>query len=407
MYRKNRKFIYILLPLIVFCVLLLSVSLSHARNVYSNKYASIIIEQSTGKIIYSRGASLARYPASLTKIMTLYLLFEDLKKGKVKLSTKLKVSARAVRQPPSRLGLGVGERITVKNAILALVIKSANDVAVTVAENLSGSERNFARRMTATAIKLGMKKTVFKNASGLPNYAQRTTAYDMAILGSRIYKDFPNYYHYFSKNSFRYRGSGYSNHNKLLQGYKGTDGIKTGYIRASGFNLVASVKRDGTRLIGVVFGGVSGSRRDLHMHYLLNKGFRVVEHMATRPLDKTQTITYAKLNNIKSQKIKYDVANNNIKLKNNIEQGSQMSTNKIWAIQVGAYRNKNVSKNATKEVLSLLPDKNDITVEILEIQRNKKSLFRARVEGFDKKYAHKVCSVVQTETNIPCIVVKP
>ena len=402
-----RKFTYILLPIIVFCVLLLSVSLSHARNVYSNKYSSIIIEQSTGKIIYSRGASLARYPASLTKIMTLYLLFEDLKKGKIKLSTKLKVSARAVRQPPSRLGLGIGERITVKNAILALVIKSANDVAVTVAENLSGSERNFARRMTSTAIKLGMKKTVFKNASGLPNYAQRTTAYDMAILGSRIYKDFPNYYHYFSKNSFRYKGSGYSNHNKLLQGYKGTDGIKTGYIRASGFNLVASVKRDGTRLIGVVFGGVSGSRRDLHMHYLLNKGFRVVEHMATRPLDKTQTITYAKLNNIKSQKIKYDVANNNIKLKNNIEQGSQMSTNKIWAIQVGAYRNKNVSKNATKEVLSLLPDKNDITVEILEIQRNRKSLFRARVEGFDKKYAHKVCSVVQTETNIPCIVVKP
>lgn len=389
----HRKFIYILLPFIVFCALGLSANSSYARNVYGSKYASIIIEQSTGKILYSRGASLARYPASLTKIMTLYILFEDLKKGKIKFSTKLKASSRAVRQPPSRIGIGIGEKITVKNAILALIIKSANDVAVTVAENLGGSERNFARRMTETATRLGMKKTVFKNASGLPNYAQRTTAYDMAILGSRIYRDFPEYYHYFSKSSFKYAGRIYSNHNRILKQYKGADGIKTGYIRASGFNLVVSVERNGTRLIGVVFGGISSSRRDLHMRYLLNKGFRVIEHMKTRPFDKTQIVKYNSLSDIE--------------LKDNIEQGSRTPTNKIWAIQVGAYRNKDVAKNATKEVLSLLPDTNDITVEILEIQRNKKSLFRARVEGFDKEYAGRVCSVVQTETNIPCILVKP
>ena len=389
----HRKFIYILLPFIIFCALGLSANSSYARNVYGNKYASIIIEQSTGKILYSRGANLERYPASLTKIMTLYILFEDLKKGKIKLSTKLKASSRAVRQPPSRIGLGIGEKITVNNAILALVIKSANDVAVTVAENLGGSERNFARRMTETATRLGMKKTVFKNSSGLPNYAQRTTAYDMAILGSRIYRDFPEYYHYFSKRSFKYARRVYSNHNRMLKEYKGADGIKTGYIRASGFNLVVSVERNGTRLIGVVFGGISSSRRDLHMSYLLNKGFRVVEHMKTRPFDKTQIVKYNSLSDID--------------LKDNIEQGSRTPTDKIWAIQVGAYRNKNVAKNATKEVLSLLPDTNDITVEILEIQRNKKSLFRARVEGFDKEYAGRVCSVVQTETNIPCILVKP
>ncbi len=389
----HRKFIYILLPFIVFCVLGLSTNSAYARNVYGSKYASIIIEQSTGKILYSRGANLARYPASLTKIMTLYILFEDLKKGKIKLSTKLKASSRAVRQPPSRIGLGIGEKITVKNAILALIIKSANDVAVAVAENLGGSERNFARRMTETATRLGMKKTVFKNASGLPNYAQRTTAYDMAILGSRIYRDFPEYYHYFSKSSFKYARRTYSSHNRMLKQYKGADGIKTGYIRASGFNLVVSVERNGTRLIGVVFGGISSSRRDLHMRYLLNKGFRVIEHMKTRPFDKTQIFKYNILRDVR--------------LKDNIEQGSRTPTNKIWAIQVGAYRNKNVAKNATKEVLSLLPDTNDITVEILEIQRNKKSLFRARVEGFDKEYAGRVCSVIQTETNIPCILVKP
>ncbi|MGB1361479.1 MAG: D-alanyl-D-alanine carboxypeptidase family protein [Alphaproteobacteria bacterium] len=392
---------YLLLPLAVMVAMVFIFNVEAARNVYGNKYASIIIDVKDGKILYSRGANLQRYPASLTKIMTLYILFEELKKGKIKLNTKFTASKRAVRQPPSRIGLGIGEKITVKNAILALVVKSANDVAVTVAENLGGTERKFAKRMTATAKRIGMKKTTFRNASGLPNYAQVTTAYDMSILGTRLFKDFPEYYKYISTRTFKYAGVTFRNHNKLLTRYKGTDGIKTGYIRASGFNLVSSVERDGVRLIGVVFGGVSGSRRDLHMRYLLDKGFRVAEHMASRPVDKTETATYAKLNNIK-----LPIKTAKVDLKKKEEQGSKQPLDTGWAIQVGAYSNKKFAKTATKKVLAILPDKNDLTVEILEIKKNKRSLFRARVEGFDKKYAKKVCSAVKVETDMPCIVLK-
>ena len=395
-----KKINYILLPLLAICFLIFSSTYASARNVYGNKYATIIVDHKDGKILYSRGASLERYPASLTKIMTLYLVFEDIKKGKIKLSTKLRASRRAVRQPPSKIGLGIGEKISVEKAIRALVVKSANDVAVTVAENLGGSERNFARRMTATAKRLGMKKTRFKNASGLPNFAQVTTAYDMAILASRMISDFPEYYHYFSLRTFKYQGHVFRSHNKLLGRYKGADGLKTGYIRASGFNLVTSVKRGNDRLIGVVFGGVSGSRRDLHMKYILNKGFRVAQHLRTRPLDKTNTREYAKLHNKKFKKTYVATATKQI------EQGSAESKVGDWAIQVGAYGNKNIARKQTQKALSLLPDKMDLTVEILQVKKARRSLFRARLQGFSKTEAKMVCSSIRSETNMPCIVVK-
>ena len=250
----------------------LSIASIQSVNAYTKpRYSSVVIDVNTGRTIYSRNATSARYPASLTKIMTLYMLFSELKKGKVKKWTKLPVSHHATRQEPSKLNLKKGEWITVEDAIKALVTKSANDVAVVIAEYIGGTEKRFATQMTNTARSLGMKQTVFKNASGLPDKAQVTTAKDMAILGIKIQAHFPVYYQYFKTRSFKYKGRVYGNHNKLLGKYKGVDGIKTGYTRASGFNLVSSVKRDGKNVVAVVIGGKTGASRDAHMRQLLDK----------------------------------------------------------------------------------------------------------------------------------------
>ncbi|MBZ0217807.1 MAG: D-alanyl-D-alanine carboxypeptidase, partial [Fimbriimonadaceae bacterium] len=243
-----------------------------ARSIQSDpRYASIVIDVNSGKVMYSRQAESARYPASLTKIMTLYLLFEAIRDGKVTTNTRMPVSKHAAAQAPSKLGLAPGKTITVDAAIRALVTKSANDIAVVVAEHLAGTEDKFARIMTLRARALGMSKTTFKNASGLPNRAQTTTAHDMARLGQAIIRDFPRQYAYFSTRSFTYSGRSYGNHNRLLGNVRGVDGIKTGYTRASGFNLTTSVRRDDRHVIAVVMGGPTGRARDNHMRYLLNR----------------------------------------------------------------------------------------------------------------------------------------
>ncbi len=252
---------------LVVAAMTLFVPQAHAR------YASIVIEAGTGRVIHAVNADTRKYPASLTKMMTLYMVFDALDKGKLKLGQRLQVSKRATQMPPSKLGLKRGKSITVKNAVLALVTKSANDVAVVIAEALGGTESQFARQMTDRARTLGMTRTTFRNASGLPNSRQKSTARDMSILASALLRQFPEYYHYFSTTRFSYRGRVYGNHNRLLKSYEGMDGIKTGYIRASGFNLVASAKRNGRRLIGVVFGGKSSRSRDRHMAKLLNRSF--------------------------------------------------------------------------------------------------------------------------------------
>ena len=223
------------------------------------KYASIVIDADTGAVLHEVNADTRNYPASLTKIMTLYMVFEALGDSRLKLDDKLQFSVRATRQPPSKLGLGPADTITVENAILALVTKSANDVAVVIAEALGVTEKRFARLMTNKALALGMSRTSFRNASGLPNKGQLSSARDMSILAQAMLRDFPELYGYFSTRRFTYRGATYRNHNKLLGKYDGMDGIKTGYIRASGYNLVASVEREGRRLIAVVFGGESGA----------------------------------------------------------------------------------------------------------------------------------------------------
>ena len=251
------------------------------------KFAAITIDAKTGKVLFSRNADSHRYPASLTKVMTLYILFQEMKAGRIKKNTRLLVSKYASKQQPSKLGLKAGSWITAENAIKALVTKSANDVAVVVAESIGGTQKAFARRMTRTAKQLGMTRSRFRNASGLPNGSQVTTARDMATLGLRIQRDFPQYYSYFKIRKFVYKGRTYRTHNKLLGRYKGTDGIKTGYIRASGFNLTSSVKRDGRHLIGVVMGAKSGRSRNKYMQKMLTKAFKRVPKRSSRALAPT------------------------------------------------------------------------------------------------------------------------
>jgi D-alanyl-D-alanine carboxypeptidase len=237
------------------------------------KYAALVVDAATGEVLYEANADKRNYPASLTKMMTLYLVFEALERKELELHTPMHVSSTAAAQPPTKLGLAAGQTIAVKDAIQAIAVKSANDMAVVVAEHLGGSESAFAHAMTRKARQLGMHRTVFRNASGLPNPKQVSTARDMATLARALMDNYPQYYHFFSKPSFRYAGHFHHNHNRLLGEYAGLDGIKTGYIRASGFNLVASAERGGRRLIGVVFGGQTAASRNQHMRALLDQGF--------------------------------------------------------------------------------------------------------------------------------------
>ncbi len=237
------------------------------------KFAAITVDARNGKVLFSSGADATRHPASLTKMMTLYVVFQELESGRLSLNSPIRMSARAAGMAPSKLGVKAGQSITVETAIRALVVKSANDVAAAVAENIEGSEKDFARRMTRTARSIGMSRTTFANASGLPNPKQVTTARDMATLGLRLMRDFPQYYPYFRTRSFVYQGRTITGHNRLLASYDGTDGIKTGYINASGFNLVSSVRRGDKRLVGVVMGGRTGASRDAYMKKMLTQHF--------------------------------------------------------------------------------------------------------------------------------------
>jgi len=224
-------------------------------------YAGIVVDAKSGKTLYSRAADSPRYPASITKVMTLYVVFQELESGRMKLSTRMRVSKHAANAVPSKLGLKVGSTISVENAIKALVTKSANDVARVIAEHISGSETKFAQRMTKVARALGMKRTTYANASGLPNSRQVTTVRDQSRLGIAIYQHYPKYYKYFQTRSFKYNGKTYGNHNRLL-GQNGVDGIKTGYIRASGFNLLTAARKNNRHIVVVAFGFDSGNQRN-------------------------------------------------------------------------------------------------------------------------------------------------
>jgi D-alanyl-D-alanine carboxypeptidase len=252
------------------CFLALIISVG-AASASDSRYAAVVVDANTGKTLFSANAGARRYPASLTKMMTLYLTFEALKAGKIKKTTPVRFSNEAAAQPPTKLGVRAGGSVSVETAIYALITRSANDAALALAEMLGGSEAGFAKMMTAKARALGMDSTVFRNPHGLPNTAQFTTARDMATLGIALREHFPQYYPYFSVRSFQYGKQRIANHNRLLGKVEGVDGIKTGYTRASGFNLVSSVTDGDRRVVAVVMGGQSGASRDRHMAELIEK----------------------------------------------------------------------------------------------------------------------------------------
>ena len=247
---------------------------------YAPPYAAIVVDANTGKILHDDNADARRHPASLTKVMTLYLLFEQIESGRLRLDSRLPVSEHAASMAPSKLGVRPGQTIEVEDAIKALVTKSANDVAAVIAEAIADDEDDFAKLMTRKARALGMSRTTYMNASGLPDPAQVTTARDQATLGRAIQDRFPRYYRYFATQRFHYRGRTIGNHNRLVGRVDGVDGIKTGYTRASGFNLVSSMKRRDRHVVAVVLGGRSGRIRDAQMHRLLESN--IVEASARR-----------------------------------------------------------------------------------------------------------------------------
>jgi D-alanyl-D-alanine carboxypeptidase len=254
-----------------------------ALPVQAQRYGAIVLDAGTGEVLHAEEADAPTYPASLTKMMTLYLTFEAIQAGRLKTGRKLRVSSLAAAQSPTKLGLVAGRQISVEHAILGLVTRSANDASVVLAEAIGGSVGGFARRMNAKAKALGMTATAFRNPNGLPDPLQVTTARDMARLARALVRDFPGHYHYFSRRSFTMGGRTFFTHNHLMDRYKGMDGLKTGYIRASGFNLASSAVRGGRRLVAVVMGGPSPGWRDDRMAELLDLGFSRLGPPRTAP----------------------------------------------------------------------------------------------------------------------------
>ena len=402
------------------------------------RYASIVIEAKTGKILAQENADDIRHPASLTKVMTLLILFDQMAAGKVKLSDRIRFSKHAASRSPTKLGIPVGGTITVRDAIAALVTESANDVAAAMAEHLAGSESNFARHMTRRAQQIGMSRTRFRNASGLPDSKQVTTARDMARMAKFILTYYPQYYHFFGQKSFTYKGKTHINHNRLMQTYDGMDGFKTGFIRASGFNLIASAKRNGIRIIGVVFGGRTASSRNAHMKELLDDGFvtarrlyyagqlnvRDSEAVAwtgerqsnNEPILKTRTELSKPSPNvsIQAQSPRFDDVMKTYTVTPQttqtriaqpdgrditFEQSQQTATTASkqqggWAIQIGAYQNRATTDQALYNAQRALPSHLAKAQALIVPMRTADAtwVFRARLSGFTREEALQACA---------------
>ncbi|MDA0787410.1 MAG: D-alanyl-D-alanine carboxypeptidase [Proteobacteria bacterium] len=369
-------------------------------------YASFVMDAQSGEVFHAQNADTRNFPASLTKIMTLFMVFEALETGRLTPDQALHVSRRAAGQAPSKLGLKVGQTITVEEAIGALSVKSANDVATVVAEAIGGTEIKFAQMMTQRAREIGMRRTTFKNASGLPNRGQLSTARDMAILGKAMLDRFPNQYAHFSDLTFEYGARTYSNHNKLLKTYEGMDGIKTGYIRASGFNLVASAERDGVRLIGVVFGGKTGQSRDTHMASLLNRSWGRAQSSSTfAALPAPKPTTPGEAPDATTARLALAAVPTTVNTPGSA--GSKDTGLLDWGVQVGAFKGYSRAHLAAGQVaqnLRGLPA--TATIEILPLESNGTTLFRARIVGMEQDNARTICRQLRSAGNA-CAMVTP
>lgn len=345
----------ILIPILV--IFILASSATYAKK------AAIVIDFDTKEVLFEVNANTKNYPASLTKIMTLYILFDQINKGFFNNETKLKVSKIASSRSPSKLYLEPGSYIKVEDAIMALIIKSANDVATVVAENISGTEKEFAKLMTKYARNLGMANTTFKNASGLPNRAQLTTARDISILSHALISNFPEEYKLFSKQKFTYNGKTYKTHNKLMLSYEGADGIKTGYIRASGFQLAFSAVRNNKRLVGVIFGGDTGKQRDRSLKIIMDKEFAELG-----------------INNTKEKKSTI------------VKKETKKTKTNSYSIVVGTFKYRNSAEKQLKLIKSKYPKTTtNKKANIVLIKVSGKQLYESRFVNFSKKEAYTAC----------------
>ncbi len=407
--KMNRKFIALSHIAKGFSVVALSVlSLLLLSPAQANPlYASIVVDADNGAVLHESNADAGRYPASLTKMMTLYLLFEAIEQRKMSLDTRMKVSAHAASMPSTNIHLRAGDSISVREAIPALIVRSANDVAAVVAEALGGTEAQFGQIMTDKAKKLGMHSTTFRNASGLPNSGQKTTARDMVALSVRLIKDFPQYYHYFSTQSFSYKGVTYNSHNRMVRNTSGVDGLKTGFIRASGFNVATSAKRGDRRVVAVVMGGHTAAARDQHMAQLLDRGFnqtnravQVAKANNDARAIKASMPTTPKFNPAKD---KLETAAVPAAKPSNGALPLKTSTASIesWAVQIGSYQSLDRAHAHAQAASRLIPGE----VAVTEVGVSNRVLYRARLVGLQEKQARHACQNLVRQ-GMECMVVR-
>ena len=383
----NRKFNICTGLKYIFAACLLSCALVSGAHA---SVSSIIIDAETGDVLSSSNADSLRYPASLTKLMTLYITFNALDKGLIKFEDKLPVSRNAANRSPSKLGPKKGETITVRDAVLALIVKSANDCATVLAEGLGYSEENFAKTMTEVAQELGMKNTTFKNASGLPNRAQKTTARDMALLGAAMYHHFPEYYKLFATKKFTYNGRTYYTHNHLLKSFEGADGMKTGFTNAAGYNIVTSAERDGHRVIAVTMGHNTIRQRDTKVASLMKKGLQKLamsDHIEAPNLyANADTHTYGEPSLIEAATV-----------------ADEAPASDVWAVQIGAFSNYAKARNYAISVKKQLKMAG-AEIDIEPAQKGSAVIYRSKLVGFEKNEADKTCNSLK-KSNKSCIVI--
>lgn len=359
-----------------------------------SKFAAIAVDASSGEVFYSRNATARRYPASLTKVMTLYLAFEALDRGDLRMSDRVVISPRAAAQPPSKLGLRVGDQLSVAQALDVLVVKSANDIATALAEKMAGSEAAFARRMTAKARQLGMRDTTFKNASGLPNPQHVSTALDLAVLGHALLRDYPDRYAIFKQQQTVFRGRLIRGHNALLKS-PGVDGMKTGFVRASGFNLLTSGVGDGHRFIAVVLGGNTAAARDQFMLALLRASFTSLAVRLAGDDLPVATLLGAR-DPLPQEGLTIDLA------WPKPEARCEADPSGCWSVQVGAYSAREAGRDRLASLAERYPKRfGQAPQRVVPAGR----LHQARFTGFPKLAAQQACQMVRSAGEA-CIVVR-
>jgi len=389
----------------------------------TGRYATIVMEAGTNRVLYATDPDELRHPASMTKMMTLLMLFEAMDRGEVSMDTRMKVSKFAATRPPTKLMVKARSTVRVEDAINALVILSANDIATVVAEHLGGTEGKFGQMMTARAHALGMTSTVFRNASGLPDPRQVSTARDMATLSMALIEKFPQHYAVFSKDQFTFNGYTYRTHNRLLAAYEGADGLKTGFINTSGFNLSASAMRDGHRIVAVTFGGPTAAARDRHMADLLDRGFALLSNQPETTVATARIYNYEEsfkrpvapvmVARATPKKGKKPVASETA-IGDVNEPASTLSASipaaaqGMWAIQVGAFSSRATAETQARAAeLKLKPDYASASAIVQAGKSNGKTIYRARIVGLPKSDLIRACAIAAPKAKNACQAISP